>query len=87
MPRAKWLTGLIVPWFGVAGCTAPPPLDMPDIFDPGPAAYQQRRANRWDPFPETDSGPALDGARPREFVTSNPEPTRARWSFWPFSGQ
>lgn len=70
-----------------SGCTLPPPVDLPDFANPGPAAYQQRRANRWDVYPESDIGPALDGARPREFSSSNPEATRARWSFWPFSGQ
>src|SRR5262249_53957731 len=69
------------------GCSVPPPWDMPDLTNPGPAAYQQRRANPWDIYPETAVGPALDGARAREFATSNPEPARARWSFWPFSGQ
>ncbi len=85
-------TSRLVPVFVVSllamqGCTVPPPIDLPDLTNPGPAAYQQRRANRWDAYPETDTGPALDGARPREFSSSNPEPTRARWSFWPFSGQ
>ena len=70
-----------------AGCTSPSPFSMPNWADPGPAAYQQRRANRWDTYPESRMGGDMDGARPREFAESNPEATRARWSFWPFSGQ
>lgn len=69
-----------------AGCAAPP-VDMPDWTNPGTASYQQKRANRWDQYAETGIGGDMDGARPREFSESNPEPTRARWSFWPFSGQ
>ncbi|MDZ4780123.1 MAG: hypothetical protein SGJ19_07725 [Planctomycetia bacterium] len=85
--QPRRLVYLLIPLGWAAGCSTPPPLDMPDFADPGPAAYQQRRANRWDIYPETDSTASMDGARPREFVSSNPEPTRARWSFWPFSGQ
>jgi hypothetical protein len=71
-----------------AGCSTAPPFSLPDWGNPGTAATQQRRANRWDTFPETTPmGGDMDGARPREFVQSNPEPTRARWNFWPFAGQ
>lgn len=76
----------LAPMCVLSGCAAPP-FDTPNWLDPGPAAYQQRRANRWDIYPETDNVGDMDGARPREFATSNPEPTRARWSFWPFPGQ
>ncbi len=68
------------------GC-ANPAFSMPNWTNPGPAAYQQRRANRWDIFPESQMGGDMDGARPRSFAESNPEPTRARWNFWPFAGQ
>lgn len=84
---------LIVACLGMAsggcftGCAAPP-LSLPNWGDPGTAAYQQRRANRWDIYAESaPMGGDMDGARPREFSQSNPEPTRARWNFWPFAGQ
>jgi len=50
-----------------AGCVAPP-----RVFHPGSVQQQQARAQRFDPFPENDLGPAVVGARPREY--SNPEP-------------
>lgn len=70
------------------GCAVPPPVSLPNWGDPGTAAYQQRRANRWDIYAESaPMGGDMDGARPRDFSQSNPEPTRARWNFWPFAGQ
>lgn len=65
-----------------AGCAS---LGRPDWAAPGPAAKQQRRAVRFDPYLQDDIAPAslrlsiMDGARPRDFADPVPEVTRSRW--------
>lgn len=53
-------------------------VDRPNICHPGSADVQQRRAQRFDPFPEPDTGPEMVGARPREFQIPESEVDRAR---------
>jgi hypothetical protein len=38
----------------------------PRLEHPGPAGYQQANAEVFDPFPENDLAPAIDGGRPRD---------------------
>jgi hypothetical protein len=52
----------------------------PSWFHPGSAGVQQSRALRFDPYPENDIGPNVDGARPRGYEKPPPEPSRARWT-------
>jgi hypothetical protein len=65
-----------------AGCTS---LGKPDWLEPGPAAYQRRKAVRFDPYLQDDIAPSslrlplMDGARPRDFAEPVPEVRRARW--------
>ncbi len=40
---------------------------MPNFAHPGGIANQQRLAEAYDPFPETDMAPAVDGGRPMGF--------------------
>lgn len=67
---------LAVALVGVAGCAG---LRGPSWARPGPAAYQQRVAERFDPFAQTDVAPDVVGARPRESQRPLAEPARARW--------
>ena len=60
----------------ILGCG--PRFGLPALFDPGPAEVQQRRAQRWDPFPEPDIGPEVEGARPRDFQEPMSEAERSR---------
>ncbi|MFC1596664.1 hypothetical protein ACFL5Q_01825 [Planctomycetota bacterium] len=64
---------------GFLGCQS---VSRPDWLHPGPAAYQQSRAEQYDPFPENEPGPAIIGARPREYEKPVAEPLRARWIPW-----
>ncbi len=64
---------------GVAGCRS---VSLPNWFHPGTAAYQQGTAERFDPYPENETGPQIVGARPREFQKPPPEAQRARWIPW-----
>jgi hypothetical protein len=57
------------------GCVTPPRW-----LGPGPAAYQQRKAERFDPYADNDIGPTVVGGRPRDFDKPVAEPTRARWT-------
>jgi hypothetical protein len=64
------------------GCAS---LGKPDWLEPGPAAYQRRKAVRFDPYLQDDIAPSslrlplMDGARPRDFAEPVPEVRRARW--------
>ena len=64
---------------GAAGCSS---LSPPNWSRPGPAEYQQRQAERFDPYPENEPGPAIVGARPREYEKPPAEVSRARWLPW-----
>jgi len=66
-----------------SGCAS---LGKPTWLAAGPARAQQRRATRFDPFPQDDIGPyafrtygIMDGARPRDYSEPVPEVRRARW--------
>ncbi|NLF08244.1 MAG: membrane or secreted protein [Pirellulaceae bacterium] len=60
----------------LAGCRT---LAQPAWSKPGSADVQRARALRYDPYPESEPGPALVGVRPREYEVAPPEPSRARW--------
>jgi hypothetical protein len=62
---------------GVAGCQG---MASPNWGSPGTAAEQRKRAERFDPYPEDESGPPIAGARPRGFQTPPAEVERSRWS-------
>ncbi len=65
---------------GAVGCSG---FSTPHLTSPPPSAeYQQKRAQRFDPYPETETAPAIDGGRPRDFDRALPETTRARWAHW-----
>jgi len=60
------------------GCSVSPP----NWRHPGPAAYQRRRAEQFDPYPENEPGTAIVGARPRGYQKPPPEVLRARSGPW-----
>jgi hypothetical protein len=70
MIRRCFLLGLAVACF--TGC---PSLKGPGYLHPGTAAYQQREAERFDPFPEPDVGPDM-AARPLAYMRPAPETER-----------
>jgi hypothetical protein len=79
MPRLFSLLLVAALVLGVAGCQS---VSRPSWFHPGPAAYQQSSAERFDPYPENEPAPEIVGARPREFQKPPAEPSRARWLPW-----
>ena len=74
------LVAVLLP--ATVGCAS---LGKPDWLEPGPAAYQRRKAVRFDPYLQDDIAPSslrlplMDGARPRDFAEPVPEVRRARW--------
>jgi hypothetical protein len=60
-----------------AGCAS---VSTPRLFETRPTELQQSTAQRFDPFPENDTGPEVEGGRPREFDKPIAEPSRARWN-------
>jgi hypothetical protein len=68
---ALLLIALVVCW----GCGSIAP---PRIFHPGPADYQQNRAQTWDPFPLNDVAPYIGGGRPLQYDIPAPENERAQ---------
>jgi hypothetical protein len=80
----RWLSVGLLLIVGAAGCGAGGSnrLARPNWFAPGTAAEQRQRAQRFDPYPETDTGPDLVGVRPREYQRSIPETERARTLPW-----
>lgn len=72
-PLAIVLPILIAP----AGCCS---TARPDWTHPGGAEVQQKRALRYDPYPENEPGPVLTGVRPRQYEVPPPETSRARWT-------
>jgi hypothetical protein len=60
----------------LAGCAS---VATPNWGQPGTADLQRRRAERFDPYPETDVGPDDSSVRPRGFQQPLAEPLRARW--------
>ena len=59
----------------LSGCcsryTAPP-----SICNPGSEQYQQRRAEKFDPYPDPNIGPPVAGGRPGEYQDPPPEVLR-----------
>ncbi len=79
MFQFRSILSLAVVLFAAAGCNS---NGGTNLFCPGPAAYQQRRAERFDPYAERETGPEIVGARPREYERPVAEPARARWLPW-----
>ncbi len=55
------------------GCLAPP-----NITHPGSAEYQQKQAEKFDPYPLTDTGVPDGGLRPQGFETPPPDVLRGQ---------
>lgn len=70
----RWLLAAMLV-FGPAGCQS---LSGPNWFHPGTARCQQLRAQQYDPYPQSDAGPPIVGARPQGFENPPPEVQRVR---------
>ena len=81
--RRLWSLGTGLLLLGViAGChskAGEPTMAMPSLAHPRSADIQQKRALRYDPYPETKVGPEMVGVRPREYQNPPVEASRAKW--------
>lgn len=77
--RLTFVLGCLLLLVLAAGCRS---MQRPNWLHPGPASYQQAQAQRFDPYPEVESGPAIAGGRPREYDKPLAEPARARQLPW-----
>jgi hypothetical protein len=66
---------------GLGACAG---TSTPRLASPGPAREQRARAQRFDPYPEIESGPQLVGARPREYDRPLAEPVRTQFEQWSY---
>ena len=74
-----WAVHLLVVVACTAGCRG---TGTPQIFGPGSAQYQQHRAQQFDPYPETNIGPRVDGGRPDGYTAPSPEVLRGTTNKW-----
>jgi len=88
MPRLPSCSPLLVCLMvlGAAAGSGCATLGRPQWLDPPPTRVQQRRAVRFDPFPQNDIDASplrtygiLDGTRPRDYIEPAPEIRRSRW--------
>lgn len=63
----------LVAW---TGCS--PAVRWPNLYHPGPAAYQRAEAVVHDPYPLNDVGPEIVGGRPRGYQVPLSEVERSR---------
>lgn len=76
MLKQPWIVMMLMAAPTGCGRIAPP-----YILHPGTEAYQQARAERFDPYAEPQIGPDninIDGIRPRGFERPASEPKRAQ---------
>jgi hypothetical protein len=67
-PRANNLRMLLpLMTISIAGCYSPH-IRTPNFVHPGTAAEQRADAERFDPYPDPDAGPAVVGGRPPGFT-------------------
>ena len=81
--RRLWslATGLLVLGM-IVGCQnqkGQQTIATPSLAHPRSADVQQKRALRYDPYPETNVGPEMAGVRPREYEAPPAEVSRGRW--------
>ncbi|NIM08005.1 MAG: membrane or secreted protein [Planctomycetales bacterium] len=57
------------------GCNYGPPR----LFSWTPWSVQRQELQRFDPYPDNDIGPVMEGVRPPDFQQQVSEPVRSRW--------
>jgi hypothetical protein len=88
MRRSAKLMLLIALTCGASGCLQDPLMGKPQLFEPGSEQIQQVRAQRFDPYPDVNVGPRVDGGRPDGYTQPPPESVRGTnknpWATIPF---
>jgi len=84
MVRNLAALSIVAAIIAVGGCRG---TGRPQFFGPGSAPYQQQQAQQFDPYPETNIGPRVDGGRPDGYTAPAAEPYRGQpnqWNTQPF---
>jgi hypothetical protein len=68
---------------GATGCSD---IAGPDWFAPGTARVQRTRAQRFDPYPDPETGRDDGSARPRDYLNPPPEADNSIRSINPQTG-
>jgi len=72
----RWLSVLgVLLLMATAGCRN---LARPNFACPGRIERQQARAQQFDPYPENEPGPKIEGGRPMEYAIPRDEVVRIR---------
>lgn len=81
MERIFKLGFVVALLMSTTGC---PGTGKPQLFSPfGSSARQQRiEAQRYDPYPDTNIGPKVEGGRPDGYTAPPPETQRGRPNQW-----
>lgn len=74
MRRGLTLLGFLA-LLAAGGCAS---IARPDYGHPGPAELQQQRAAVYDPFPDNDGAPTVEGGRPPAYDAPPPDFIRSR---------
>ena len=80
----KILLALTLTALACGGC-ANPYMAWPNWGNPGTAKVQRLRAERFDPYPETNSHSEMTGVRPRDYDKPSGDAYKP-WSPWPAGG-
>lgn len=78
----QFCTILVLAALAFAGCRNNREFGSPQLFGPGSADYQQHRAQQFDPYPDTDIGPSVEGGRPDGYSAPAPEAVRGHTNRW-----
>jgi hypothetical protein len=79
---SKIAIAVLVVAVGVLGGCRSGDFGKPQLFGPGSAKAQRDRAQRFDPYPDTNIGPAVSGSRPDGYTAPAPEPARGHFNQW-----
>jgi hypothetical protein len=73
MLRDRCITTLLIAalLFAISGCG--PFFGLPSICEPGSESQKLSRAQKFDPYPDPNMGPAVVGGRPEGFMNPRPD--------------
>ncbi len=75
--KGPWLPAAVLLILGVlSGCKS---TATPNWTHPGSDKVQVKRATRFDPYPEPQTGTTMAGDRPRDYQAPVDETSRSRW--------
>ena len=60
-----------------SGCAG---FGLPGWYESRDVGQQRVSAQRFDPYPQNDTGPPVVGGRPHDYQDPVAEPSRARWN-------